>query len=192
MPRHVIKQPVVPPTNPQGGRPLEIVHVPREVINGYGVPEDWVIEHWMNLPKEVEPKKYKFKDRLGANGLDHLKKPPKPPKPKKRGRPRKIGPKKKWREDPYRLSPSTRPGARWHTVSVPELAYAQLKEMSLFYEMPLTKVVAKLIGEAFVRASEESALLARIEANRQKESADGKAHEDVPRDADKPARRTHF
>jgi hypothetical protein len=124
--------------------------------------------------------------------LDHLKKPPKPPKPKKRGRPRKIGPKKKWREDPYRLSPSTRPGARWHTVSVPELAHAQLKEMSLFYEMPLTQIIAKLVGEAFVRASEESALLARIEANRQKESADGKAHEDVPRDADKPARRTHF
>jgi len=192
VPRHVIKQPPIPPKYKVGPRPLEIVHVPREVVNGYGVPEDWVIEHWMNLPKEVEPKKYKFKDRLGANGLDHLKKPPKPPKPKKRGRPRKIGPKKKWREDPYRLSPSTRPGARWHTVSVPELAHAQLKEMSLFYEMPLTQIIAKLVGEAFVRASEESALLARIEANRQKESADGKAHEDVPRDADKPARRTHF
>ena len=62
MPRHVIKQPPIPPKYKVGPRPLEIVHVPREVVNGYGVPEDWVIEHWMNLPKEVEPKKYKFKD----------------------------------------------------------------------------------------------------------------------------------
>jgi len=143
----------------------------------------------MNLPKEVEPKKPKLKDRLGAHGLDHLKKPTKPKKP---GPKKKRGRKRKRREDPYRLSPSTRPGARWHTVSVPELAHAQLKEMSLFYEMPLTQIIAKLVGEAFVRASEESALLARIEANRQKESADGKADQDVPRDADKPARRTHF
>lgn len=191
MPRHVIKIPAFPPKNPVGAPPLKIVPVPREVVNGYSVPEDWVIEHWMNLPKEVPPKKYKFKDRLGANGLDHLKKPPKP-KPKKRGRPRKIGPKKKWREDPYRLSPSTRPGRRFHTITLPELAHAQLKEMALFYEMPISQVAAKLVDEAFARATEESELLARIEANRHKENPNGKADEDVPQDGTKAPRRTHF
>jgi hypothetical protein len=162
------------------------------VINGYGVPEDWVIEHWMNLPKEVPPKKYKFKDRLGAHGLDHLKRPPPKPKPKKRGRPRKKGPRRKWREDPYRLSPSTRPGKRFHTITLPEMAHAQLKEMALFYEMPLSQVAAKLVGEGFARAMEESELLARIEANRAKEAPHAKADEDVVQDGTQPARRTHF
>ena len=191
MPRHVIKRPWFPPTNPVGAPPLKIVPVPRDIVNGYGVPTEEVILHWMNLPKEVEPKKYKFKDRLGANGLDHLKKPPKP-KPRKRGRPRKIGPKKKWREDPYRLSPSTRPGRRFHTVTLPELPYAQLKEMSLFYEMPISQVTAKLVAEAFERAIEESTLLARIEANREKAREKNPTTKTKTSDDPEPPRRTHF
>ena len=190
VPRHVIKIPAFPPKNPVGSLPLKIVPVPRVIVNGYSVPEDWVIEHWMNLPKEVPPKKYKFKDRLGANGLDHLKKPPKP-KPKKRGRPRKRGPSRKHREDPYRLSPSTRPGRRFHTITLPELAHAQLKEMALFYEMPISQVAAKLVDEAFARATEESELLARIEANREKDNAQAKTKDDPPDRATAP-RRTHF
>jgi hypothetical protein len=190
---HVIERP--PPPPPKRDASLNIVPVPRQVINGYGVPDDWVIEHWMNLPKEVPKKKYQFKDRLGAHGLDHLKKPPPKPKPKKRGRPpKKNRSSRKHREDPYRLSPSTRPGRRFHTVSVPELAYAQMKEMALFYEMPIAQVITKLAAEAFERAMEESLLLARITANRDRESPREKTPPTAPETPDEPQppRRTHF
>jgi hypothetical protein len=180
--RHRIQQPVLTPkTKP------EPVVTPREIIDGYAVPTDEVLEHWLNAPKEVTPRKKVLKDRLAYHGL----KPVKPPKKRKRGRPRKLGRKKKWREDPYRLSPSTRLGARAYTVSVPEIAYAQIKEMALFYELSLSQVVKKLAGEAFVRATEESELLARIEASREKTNATTENKTDPPNGTKTP-RRTHF
>jgi hypothetical protein len=183
--RHRIQQPVLTPTT----KPEPVV-TPREIIDGYAVPTDEVLEHWLNAPKEVEPRKKVFKDRLAYHGLDHLK-PVKPPKKRKRGRPKKIGRPRKRREDPYRLSPSTRPGARSHTVSVPEIAYAQLKEMALFYELSLSQVVKKLAAEAFARATEESELIARIEASREKTNATTENKTDPPNGAKAP-RRTHF
>ena len=59
---------------------------------------------------------------------------PKPREPldkkRRRGRPRKLGRKRKKRDPVDRLSPSQRPGARWITVSVPADAYVKLKEIA--------------------------------------------------------------
>jgi len=191
MPRHRIQQPV--PTPKVEPEPFV---TPREVVDGYAVPTDEVLEAWLNAPKEVQRRKPTFKDRLAYHGLDHLKpvKAEKPPKKRKRGRPKKVGRPRKYRDDPYRLSPSTRPGARWHTVSVPEIAFAQLKEMALFYELSVAQTVAKLAAEAFARATEESELLARIEASREKthDTAQDKADKVDPSNGTKAPRRTHF
>ena len=127
------------------------------------------------------------RDRLLANGL----RPPKvrgdEKKKRKRGRPKKPGAPRKYREDPNRLSPSHRKGARFHTVSVPEEAYAMLKEMSLFYKKSLARVVEDLIKPAFDKAYQESLTLARIAANKEK----ARATEETSDDSD-PPRRTHF
>ena len=182
MPRHRIQQPV--PTPKVEPEPFV---TPREIVDGYAVPTDEVLEAWLNAPKEIKRRKPLLKDRLAYHGLDHLK----PPKKRKRGRPKKVGRPRKYRDDPYRLSPSTRPGARWHTVSVPEIAHAQLKEMALFYELSISQTVAKLAAEAFARATEESELHARIEASREKTNAQTKTENDSPDRAPAP-RRTHF
>lgn len=126
------------------------------------------------------------RDRLLANGLREPKVRGEKKK-KKRGRPKKDGPPRQYRENPNRLSPSYRKGARFHTVSVPEEAYAMLKEMSLFYKKSLARVVEDLVKPAFDKAYQESLTLARIAANKEK----ARATEETPDDGN-PPRRTHF
>jgi hypothetical protein len=138
------------------------------------------------LPKEKYVRS-KPRDRLLANGLRPPKKRGDPNKKKKRGRPKKSGPPRTYRENPDRLSPAYRKGPRWHSVAVPEEAYAMLKEMSQFYKKPIGRVVEDLAKPAFDKAYQESLTLARIAANKEK----ARATQETPDDGE-PPRRTHF
>lgn len=104
---------------------------------------------------------------------------------KKRGRPRRSGPKKKNHYDKVRASPSKRTGSRFITVSVPEDAYYMLKEMSAFYKVGMGAFLAGLLKPAFEKATEESLTLERIAKNREKAKDEIQDRDDVPR-------RTHF
>ena len=104
---------------------------------------------------------------------------------KKRGRPRRSGPKKKDRYDSVRASPSKRTGARWITVSLPEEAYYMVKELSTFYKVGMGAYVHSLLVPAFKQAYEESLTLQRIDTNRKKDKDEIQDRDDVPR-------RTHF
>ena len=138
------------------------------------------------IPTEKYVRK-KRRDRLLANGLRERKVRGDPKKKKKRGHPKKPGAPRQYRENPIRLSPSYRKGARWHSVAVPEEAYAMLKEMSLFYKKPIGRVVEDIVKPAFDKAYQESLTLARIAANKEK----ARATQETPDDGD-PPRRTHF
>lgn len=127
------------------------------------------------------------RDRLLANGLRERKVRGDPKKKKKRGRPKKSGAPRQYRENPTRLSPSYRKGARWHSVAVPEEAYAMLKEMSLFYKKPIGRVVEDIVKPAFDKAYQDSLTLARIAANKEKARATQETSDDG-----EPPRRTHF
>lgn len=140
--------------------------------------------------KPVEaPKKKKRRDRLLLNGL----RPPRvrgDPKKRKRrkkiGRPKKPGPKVP-RKQADRVSPSWRAGARFHSVSVPEEAYAKLKEIAAFYKKPIGRMVEALVEPAFKKAYEESLTLARIAANKEK----ARELQETLNNG-QPPRRTHF
>lgn len=138
------------------------------------------------LPKDKYVRKTR-RDRLLANGLREPLKRGVANKRKKRGRPKKSGRPRQYRENPTRLSPSYRKGARWHSVAVPEEAYAMLKEMAQFYKKPIGRVVEDLVKPAFDKAYQESLTLARIAANKEK----ARASKETPDDGN-PPRRTHF
>ena len=104
---------------------------------------------------------------------------------KKRGRPRRSGPKKKDRYDAVRASPSKRPGQRWITVSLPEDAYFMLKELATFYKVGMGAYMQSLLIPAFDQAYKESLTLQRIANNREKAKNEIQDRDDVPR-------RTHF
>ena len=104
---------------------------------------------------------------------------------KKRGRPRRPGPKKKDRYDAVRASPSKRAGQRWITVSLVEEAYFMLKELAAFYKVGMGAYMQSLLIPAFDHAYEESLTLQRIAKTRQK------AKDEIP-DPDDVPRRTHF
>lgn len=104
---------------------------------------------------------------------------------KKRGRPKKIGPKKKDQYDKVRSSPSMRTGSRYKTITVSEETYYILKELSTFYKVAIGVYIYSLVLPAFDHAYQESVTLQRIDENRKK------AKDEVP-DPDKPARRTSF
>lgn len=123
------------------------------------------------------------RDRLAANGIE----PRKPLKNRKRGRPRRPGPARKYRDAPFRLSPAYRKNARFHTITVPEAAYLMLNELSQFYKKSKSQLILELVKPAFDKAYEESLTLARIAANKEKAHATTKAP-----DNDQPPRRTHF
>jgi len=141
------------------------------------------------------------RDRLKANGLElgnatssaeraaekAAAEAAKPKKKKKRGRPKKPGPKVRYRDNPTRLSPSYRKGPRWHSITIPEEAYAMLREMAKFYKDSMAQTIAKIIKPAFEKAYEESLTLARIEATKEK----ARASQEAPDDSN-PGRRTHF
>lgn len=116
---------------------------------------------------------------------------PKPREPldkkRKRGRPRKLGRKRKKRDPVDRLSPSQRPGARWITVSVPADAYVKLKEIATFRKSSMAQTVAALVEPEFDKVYEESLLLMRIEQRRKKEEEEREAQR-----RNNPAGRTHF
>lgn len=137
------------------------------------------------------------RDRLKANGLTvgnatssaerAAAEAAKPKKKKKRGRPKKPGPKPRYRDNPTRLSPSYRQGPRWHSITIPEEAYAMLREMSKFYKTSMAQTVAAIIKPAFEQAYQESLTLARIEATKEKARAIQETSDDS-----EPGRRTHF
>ena len=104
---------------------------------------------------------------------------------KKRGRPRRSGPKKKDRYDAVRASPSKRPGQRWITVSLPEDAYFMLKEIATFYKVGMGAYMQSLLVPAFDQAYKESLTLQRIAKTREKAKNEIPDRDDVPR-------RTHF
>ena len=116
---------------------------------------------------------------------------PKPREPldkkRRRGRPRKLGRKRKKRDPVGRLSPSQRPGARWITVSVPADAYVKLKEIATFRKTSMAQTVAALVEPEFDKVYEESLLLMRIEQRRKKEEEEREAQR-----RNKPAGRTNF
>lgn len=119
------------------------------------------------------------RDRLAAHGIENPKKFKR--RKKKPGRPRK------YIDDKNRLSPAYRKTKRWHTVLLPEEQYLKLKEMASFYKTSIAKMAASLVDPAFDRAYKESMTLARIEANREKDSHETDSLDDSP-----PPRRTHF
>jgi hypothetical protein len=104
---------------------------------------------------------------------------------KKRGRPKRSGPKKKDRYDAVRASPSKRPGQRWITVSLPEDAYYMLKEMAAFYKVGMGAYMQSLLVPAFDKAYQESLTLQRIAKTREKAKNETQDRNDIPR-------RTHF
>jgi hypothetical protein len=106
-------------------------------------------------------------------------------KKRKRGRPKKVGRPKKDRWQEIRSSPSKRTGSRFKSLSVSEETYQRLREISLFYKLSISKMIASLVEPAFDKAYQESLTLQRIEANRQKDK-------DETQDRDDTARRTHF
>jgi hypothetical protein len=144
------------------------------------------------VPASGEKKRKTRRDRLEYHGIE------KPPYLKERKpRRKKVGRPRKYRDDPYRLSPAYRATVRWKTVIMPEEAYMQLKEIATFYKLSISKMVASLIEPAFQKAYEESMTLARIEANREKEKERVEklkrqtSETETPDDSDAP-RRTHF
>ena len=110
---------------------------------------------------------------------------PEPYVRKKRGRPKKIGAKKKDQYDKVRSSPSMRTGSRYKTVTVSEECYYILKELAAFYKVAIGVYVYSLVLPAFDHAYQESITLQRIEETRKK------AKNEVP-DTDDVPRRTHF
>jgi len=104
---------------------------------------------------------------------------------KKRGRPRRSGPKRKDRYDSVRASPSKRAGQRWITVSLPEEAYFMLKEVATFYKVGMGAYLHCLLIPAFDVAYDESLTLQRIAKTREKAKNEIPDRDDVPR-------RTHF
>jgi len=133
------------------------------------------------VPRSYFTKRTTPRDRLAANGIE----PRNPTKKRGRGRPKKVGRPRKYRDHPLRLSPSYRKGARWHTITVPEEGYYMLKELSLFYKKSMSQMMAEVVKPAFDKAYQESLTLERIAKN--KEKANAQTQHD-----DQPARRTHF
>jgi hypothetical protein len=56
---------------------------------------------------------------------------------------------------PKNTPPSLR-DKRWVTVAIRDITYAKLKEMTEFYDKPLSKLLSQLIDQAFEKALRES------------------------------------
>ena len=82
---------------------------------------------------------------------------------------------------PGRYSPEKRRGTKFKTIIIPLETYHKIKEIQKFYKAGMGAIIKPLIDELFDRTYKEAELLARIEANRKKESEAS--------DADKPRRR---
>jgi hypothetical protein len=85
---------------------------------------------------------------------------------------------------PGRYSPEKRKGTKFKSIVIPLETYHKIKEIQKFYKAGMGAIIAPLIDELFDRTYKEAELLARIEANRKKESE--------TQDAVKPGRRIRF
>jgi Arc/MetJ-type ribon-helix-helix transcriptional regulator len=104
-----------------------------------------------------------------------------------RGRPPKLGPKRKKKDRRDRPSPGLRAGARFKSVTVPEETHLMIKELTKFYKFTsMSGYMETLIKLAFEQAYEESARLQKIDENRKKAKVN-----ETP-DNPPTARRTHF
>lgn len=82
---------------------------------------------------------------------------------------------------PGRYSPSKRKGTKFRSLMIHMETYQKLKELQKFYKKGLGAIIRPMVDELFDKTYKEAELLARIEANRKKESAAS--------NTDKPRRR---
>jgi predicted CopG family antitoxin len=85
---------------------------------------------------------------------------------------------------PGRYSPEKRKGTKFKSIMIHLETYQKIKELQKFYKAGMGSILRPLIDELFDKTHKEAELLARIEANRKKESETS--------DTVKPKRRTHF
>jgi hypothetical protein len=85
---------------------------------------------------------------------------------------------------PGRYSPEKRRGTKFKSIIVHLETYHKIKELQKFYKAGMGAILTPLVDELFEKTYKEAELLARIEANRNKDHA--------PSDSDQPGRRTHF
>jgi len=85
---------------------------------------------------------------------------------------------------PGRFSPEKRKGTKFQSIMIHMETYQKIKELQKFYKAGMGSIIRPLIDELFDKTYKEAELLARIEANRKKESETS--------DTTKPRRRTHF
>jgi hypothetical protein len=72
---------------------------------------------------------------------------------------------------PGRYSPSKRRGTKFKSLMIHMETYQKLKELQKFYKKGLGAIIRPMVDELFDKTYKEAELLARIEANRKKESA---------------------
>jgi hypothetical protein len=85
---------------------------------------------------------------------------------------------------PGSFSPEKRKGTKFRSIMIHMETYQKIKELQKFYKAGMGSIIRPLIDELFDKTYKEAELLARIEANRKKESETS--------DTTKPRRRTHF
>ena len=72
---------------------------------------------------------------------------------------------------PNRASPCSREGAKFKNVMLPLDVYLRLKELSKFHKCSMAAVVRNEVNRLFDEAYKQAEVLARIEANREKNEA---------------------
>lgn len=72
---------------------------------------------------------------------------------------------------PGRDAPSKRKGAKFSSVMVPMDVFLKLKELSKFYKKSMSQIIREHVEPMFDEAYKQAELLARIEKNREKNSA---------------------
>ncbi len=85
---------------------------------------------------------------------------------------------------PGRFSPEKRKGTKFRSIMIHMETYQKIKELQKFYKAGMGSIIRPLIDELFDKTYKEAELLARIEANRKKDSETS--------NSDQPRRRTHF